>query len=229
MQQLISIIVVIVLIVVVYMLITGTYFGINEYFSSKASNASATAKYKITFVSEWGKDKNMINAPPNPHTGNMYLNVNNGKTTLFKEGKYASKGISITSMYGTIDDLLAATQNDPNIKKIYTDNVLVVPGKRSFNIEADTTNHYLSFVTMIAPSSDLFTGVSEFDLLKDNKWKTKMVIPLFVLKAGTDSGTAFTTKHYLKPNPDVITVRKDKFIYPDNKPKPIAFLVIEKI
>jgi hypothetical protein len=158
----------------------------------------------------------------------MFLATHNNNFDLFRRGNIASKGIANTSMYGTIDDLMESIQNNPNIYDVETAPVLMTPGQQTLNISADTNNHYMSFVTMIAPSADYFTGVSSFDLIKNNQWIDNMTIPLYVYDAGSDAETGFTTQHRPKQNPDPITLKNDTYLYPDNQIKPIAFLKINR-
>lgn len=187
----------------------------------------SVVKYNVDFVTMWGEDPS-INFPPNPHTGNMFLVTHNNNFELFQLGKLASKGISNTAMYGTIDDLLKMTSNNPNIGTVVTHNVLMAPGEVNMTIEIPPNKTNLSFVTMIAPSSDWFTGFN-LNLAPNNKWIDKMTIPLYVYIAGTDSNQGFVTKHNPKSIPDPISLKNDSYLFPDNKLKPIAYVNITKI
>jgi hypothetical protein len=199
------------------------------YFSKNKLSSSNKIFYKVQFISDWGNNRQEINAPSNPHTGNMFLISHNEKINLFKVGSYAPKGISNTSMYGTIDDLLAAFDRDRNHDGIARAPVLMTPGQQSLMISADEKFHYLSFVTMVAPSPDWFTGISGLNLIENGQWIRNKTIPLYVYDAGTDSGTAFNTEHYIREQPLPITLKNDTFLYPDGKLKPIAYLNITMV
>src|SRR5579872_3273335 len=84
--------------------------------------------YSVTFMSKWGLDPR-INHPSNPHTGNMFLVSHDNNFELFALGKLASKGVKQTSMYGTLDDLFAITNNNKHIGNIVTAGVLETPGE----------------------------------------------------------------------------------------------------
>jgi hypothetical protein len=183
--------------------------------------------YNVKFVTMWGADQS-INHPSNPHTGNMFLITHNSNFELFKVGQLASKGISNTSMYGTIDDLLKMVQNNHDIGSVVTNKVLMAPGEVNMTIGANSSKPILSFSTMIAPSSDWFTGFST-NLMSDNQWIKEITIPLYVYIAGTDSNQGFVTEHQPKNIPDPISLNQSPILYPNNQVKPIAYAVITKM
>jgi len=186
------------------------------------------ATYRVTFTSNWGKDP-LINHPPNPHTGNMFLVTHSNGFKLFEYGKLASKGVSTTSMYGTLDELFHITKGNENVGNIVTSNVLQTPGETNLMIDVTPDKRYLSFVTMIAPSSDWFTGFSSIDLKKNGEWVNSTTISLYVYVAGTDSNQGFTTEHKVRENALPITIKTDSFLYPKNTIKPIANVKITRI
>lgn len=223
------VVVIIIILIIWYLFFSNNQSNVtNEYFKN-TNNNSSTAVYNVTFMSEWGNNPKEINAPPNPHTGNMFLITQNGKIKLFNVGSYAIKGISNTSMYGTIDDLMMSFMNNNDVGQVVTAPVLKTPGQTTLTISADRNYHYLSFVTMVAPSPDWFTGISSLNLMPNGQWINRAIIPLFVHDAGTDSGMGFNTEHYLEQNPKQITLKNDTFLYPDGQLKPIAFLRIDRI
>lgn len=223
-----------------YFIIALIVIFILGYFSNKWLNGnkqiekfdnSGPAKYKITFVSDWGSDQQKINFPANPHTGNMFLITNNGQVQLFDVGTNASTAISNTAMFGTINDLQQLYKYNTNVGTIATNPVLMTPGKSSFFIDVYNDKPYLSFVTMVAPSPDWFTGTPKagVNLLAQNDWVKNISVPLYVYDAGTDSGQGFNTEHYIQNQPNPVTIKTDTFLYPDGLVKPIAYLQIDRI
>jgi hypothetical protein len=193
-----------------------------------STSEDSPTKYLIKFTSMWGKDPR-INHPENPHTGNMFLVSHDDEFELFKNGKFASKGVSQTAMFGTLDDLYTiANNNKQHIGKIVTSKVLETPGSSELMIDVSSDMHQLSFVTMIAPSSDWFTGFS-IDLMKNEKWINHTTIPLYVHIAGTDSNQGFVTEHKLRTVPEPIKIKQDNFLYPTGQVVPIAYVSIDKI
>ena len=186
------------------------------------------ATYHVMFTTKWGEDPS-ISHPPNPHTGNMFLVTHTDGFRLFENGKLASKGVSTTSMYGTLDELFKTTNGNENVGNIVTSNVLPAPGETNLMINVTPNKRYLSFVTMIAPSSDWFTGFSSIDLMKDGKWINGTTIPLYVYVAGTDSNQGFVTEHKMRKKALPIMIKTDSFLYPKNTVKPIAHVKITRI
>jgi hypothetical protein len=213
------------IILIVILVLLVVYWGYISMYEGFAVDRQAT--YNVKFITNWGADP-LINHPSNPHTGNMFLVTHNNNFKLFEVGKLASRGVSQTSMYGTIDDLNAMTSNNPNIGNIVTANVLEAPGEANLQITANSDKPILSFVTMIAPSSDWFTGFT-LNLIENGKWIDKMELPLYVFVAGTDSNQGFVTKHILRNVPEPIRIKNDKYLFPDGKLKPIAHAIITKM
>lgn len=189
-----------------------------------------TVHYHIKFMSMWGNDPR-INYPPNPHTGNMFLVSHDDKFKLFELDKYANKGVSQTAMFGTLDDLyVVAENNKKHIGNVVTSGVLQTPGSTDLLIGVTPSMSEISFVTMIAPSSDWFTGFS-IDLAKDGEWIDQTIIPLYVFIAGTDSNQGFVTEHKLRSSPEPIKINNDKLLYPNTNGQvvPIAYAIINKL
>jgi hypothetical protein len=196
--------------------------------SALSGGVRGSQKYKVTFTSDWGTNAN-INHPSDPHTGNMFLMTSRNDFDLFSVGDLASKGISQTSMYGTLDELLVLVKGKSNVGSVVTAPVLKLPGTATMNITADQANPYLSFATMIAPSPDWFTGISRLDLREGGNWVKSKTMPLYVYDAGTDSGTGFAVEHILETAARPIAIKTDSFLYPQGRVEPIGYLKIEAV
>lgn len=165
---------------------------------------NSDAEFIITFRTNWGKPGTGkilgYPVPPEeaPHTGNMFLAIHNHSYYPFKLGENASTGVANSAMYGTNDDLINEIKSQKNdYYKYYIAPVLQTPGMYQFNnVTANADYPYMSFVTMVAPSPDWFTGISSINLLNI---QTSASIPIYAYDAGTDSGTKFITlpKHPL--------------------------------
>ena len=226
---------IVIIIVVLFVLFVSYYLYTNyphilNYNSTYTNNnvdTTDTMSFNISFTSDWGKNEN-INAPPNPHTGNMFfITHNNLMAPLFKEHEYSSKGISNTSMFGTINDLMSEYKNIANVNHIYNSGVLMLPNTSTpIKITTNEKFPYLSFATMTAPSPDWFTGINYLDL---RNIKSQINIPLYMYDAGTDTGTIFTTEHTTRQPPVTITMKRDNYIYMNGNIQPIGHLIINPI
>ncbi len=188
------------------------------------------SKYKATLMLNWSGNP-QINAPSNPHTGNMFYVVQNGNLSLFQVGQLASKGISITAMFGTVDDLQAETRANPNILKTYTSPVLNENQKKqSIMLDLTPSFNSISFVTMISPSPDWFIGIPNMSLMKNGKWIDDITIPLYVYDAGTDKGMEFANvPDYPEKSAKPIEMIRGEPFYSSGNVIPIAFMNLKRV
>lgn len=227
----------VIIVLLILLLLSSSYWYLNNpyYLSSyleesySKSNNSNNQVYNIHFVTPWGSD-NTIAHPPNPHTGVMFLTNHDNQFDLFRVGQYASKGIGNTSVFGTVDDLVAETKNNPHIGNIVTSPVVMAPGQSDMKIMVGMNKPFLSFSTMIAPSSDWFTGFSSLNLFANGKWLNKVTLPLYPYVSGVNARQGFiqVNQYVPKQNPDPIRPKIDRFMYPSGNVKPIAYVTITR-
>ena len=74
------------------------------------------------------------------------------------------------------------------------------------NIEVNKTHHFVSAITMIAPSPDWFTGVHDYNLCNESngKWFGKRVKDLFLYDSGTDDAPTFV--HTNTPSKPIVPI-----------------------
>ena len=66
-----------------------------------------------------------------------------------------------------------------------------ITGNVSTLLKFNTAFSYISFASMIAPSPDWFMGISNVNLLSNNKWVDSLTVNIKVYDAGTEDGNAF--------------------------------------
>jgi len=207
------------IIIVIILLVVWLFSDNHEHFDN-----FPLRQYKVTFKSGWGDSSVPISYPPDPHTGTMFLAVHNASYAPFELNGYATPGVQRSAEFG-MSDLIAkeATQgpNARNVFKTYTGPVLMTPGQKDFIIQSNNDNHYLSFVTMIAPSSNWFTGASGIDL---NTVPYGIDIPLYAYDAGTDTGKEFKVLPKQPRIPHVpISQIQNGLLFPMNNGSTIPF------
>jgi len=211
-----------ILIIIILWLLYINYYKRNENYTNSEN------KFKITFKTMWGKQNVNIGYPSDPHTGNMFLAVHNNNYNLFENGKYASAGIEQSSEFGLNDNLIKeAINNSKNIKQYYTSPVLNTPGQTEFTVDASTIYPLFSFATMIAPSSNWFTGISSVNLFNVPK---NIDIPLYAYDAGTDTGVEFVTlpKHPRIPHRPISFITNG-VLFPNGNQIPFAFINVQSL
>lgn len=209
------------LIVLIIVLMVYFYYKDQRSVSSRPVNT-----YNVTFKTMWGNPQIPIGYPKDPHTGTMFVAVHDQQYVPFQVGNTASIGIQQSAEYGMSDELVKEVKSmGSHVWKYNVMPVLMAPGQKTFQIETNDTYHYFSFVTMIAPSSNWFTGAS-FDI---NKIPLNVDIPLYALNAGTDSGKEFITtpKHPLSPHQPISKIG-NSVLFPNSSAVPIAYLSISK-
>ena len=194
----------------------------------KGGNA---ASYKVTVKYLWGTKKISAKFPTGAHSGNMWLVSHSKKFHLFREGKLASKGISETAMFGTVDTLAKEASASGEIGSVMKAGVVDVPATfrfpKALKVQKDQV---VSFSAMIAPSPDWFVGANSISLRTTAGWISRLQVPLWAYDAGTDSGCGFYNAPDFPesvPKPIQYITGPPLFIY--TPPEPIAFLMFEKV
>ena len=72
-----------------------------------------------------------------------------------------------------------------------------VPAAKDIHFTMTPEHPLFSFITMIAPSPDWFTGVADVALYQDGTWIDAVELPLWAWDSGTDFGPTYTS-----PNDD---------------------------
>lgn len=166
--------------------------------------------YQLTFDALWSATEHPTNFPAgswpeipaaahySPIIGASHKEV----MTIWSSGDMAIEGVENVAETGDRSVLEAMIDGSPNVlSKILhpagfaTPDVTVGP----LTFEVDAENPLVSFVTMIAPSPDWFTGVSRLDLRDGGSFVDSLSVDLFAYDAGTEDGSLFATS-----NPDTV-------------------------
>ena len=92
-----------------------------------------------------------------------------------------------------------------------------VPSTLSLEFEANAKQPYMSFVSMLAPSPDWFTGASAVPLRQGEDWVETVTLPLWAWDAGTDSGTTYRAENTpTQPHQTVRLLATEHFLGSNN-------------
>jgi hypothetical protein len=183
-------------------------------------------RFLVTIQISWGDPRVPIGHPNDPHTGNMFLVTHNPYYSLFKVNNIASLGIRKSAEYGVVDELKMESQKSPDVYKIYTSDVLKAPGVRTFIIEDNSMFPLFSFTTMLAPSPDWFTGITNIDL----RSITNHTFPLYAYDSGSAYGSIFMTEpKYHRKMLIPISYKADAPFFPTGNVIPIGYININKL
>ena len=159
---------------------------------------SEGARYRVTFQATWSAATHPTNFPGGPHFSGLVGATHDADTRIWQSGELASDGIELMAETGgkskllaEIDGLIAAGTAHA---KLSGGGLSRSPGSISMEFDVVPAHHYISLVSMLAPSPDWFVGVSALSLLADDgTWKQREEVSLLLYDAGTDDGARFTS------------------------------------
>ena len=152
--------------------------------------------YDVTFVGEWTAQSHPNSFPADDHFSSTILFMHNDQSKLYEENQLASAGIEDMSEIGNNDALVNEMQaiiNANNGLEFVVGNCCIAGnGTDSLTINASQDFALLSYVAMIAPSPDWFTGISSAPLFIDGAWVESIEIDVIAYDAGTEEGNTFS-------------------------------------
>lgn len=163
---------------------------------------SEGASYSITFDSNWSQATHPHSSgslPAGAHWSPLVGAIHNEQVSFFEMGAVASQGIeniaetgSFTVFNNEVNNAIAddTAQEFLNFGDLDSD-----LGQITGSIEVNLDFHYLSLISMIAPSPDWIVAASNISLLDDtSNWiENDIVINLYAYDAGTDNGADYTS------------------------------------
>ncbi|HQU70998.1 MAG TPA: spondin domain-containing protein [Calditrichia bacterium] len=165
------------------------------------SDNATTARYRLTFKSNWNALDFPTNFPVNRHFSDLIGVVHREGAHIWEVGQTASTGIENVAELGVNTELEGEINSGTGMAgegelvsgggiPVDQDSVVL-----TFNITVDYP--CISLISMVAPSPDWFVGVENLSLRKDGDWIERMAVDLPVYDAGTDDGATFVA-----PNSD---------------------------
>ena len=152
------------------------------------------ATYRLIFQSSWSAQTHPLNFPSNAHYSPIIGISHDTNFTLWQIGQLASLGIEFMAELGD-NSLIIAEINTPtvanHIGSVFFGHRFDSPGQDSLIFTINNTRPFISFVCMLAPSPDWFTGITRLPLYRNKEWVDSLTIDLFVYDAGTDAGTFY--------------------------------------
>jgi len=164
--------------------------------------------YELTFDALWSAADHPTNFPagvwpevPSAAHYSPIIGASHAEAmTIWSMDSQAIEGVENVAETGDRSVLEAMIDGSPNVlSKILHPAGFASPdvtvGPISF--EVNDENPLVSFVTMVAPSPDWFTGVTRLDLRDGDGYVSSLSVDLFAYDAGTEDGMMFSTD-----NPD---------------------------
>ncbi|APX12464.1 spondin domain-containing protein [Tateyamaria omphalii] len=151
--------------------------------------AQETARYRVDVSLTWS-------APDlDAHWSRLIAFAHSSRYSLFRDGDTASSGVALVATNGRVNVLeaeLAEGRRRGRVGEHLLVPGIASPGAFSFELTVDEMQDYISFVTMLAPSPDWFSGVNGVHVRDGNVWRDDITVVLWPWDAGADSGPNYT-------------------------------------
>jgi len=190
--------------------------------------------YSCEFVNRWTAETHPEDYPNSAHWSPMVIASHNEKYSMWADKTPATKGVKSVAETGSVGAIKKElTDAGDNIGSSAVGGVFF-PNKNKHTISITDSlmmdeNHILiSSITMIAPSPDWFSGLTDFSPVKDGMWLTGFTVDTYPWDAGTDSGTTYaSTNTATKPQGDIFELVPEKlpnsvFLSKDGTVEPVA-------
>jgi len=118
---------------------------------------------------------------------------------MFADGHTSGSGIKSVAergrpriMRAELDEAIGRER----VKSVFqADGIASVPGRIAVEFPISESHSRVSFVTMLAPSPDWFTGLAGINLRDDAGWRDRAEYVLWAWDAGTDRGPSYASKN----------------------------------
>ena len=158
--------------------------------------AQPSATYIVTFDAVWSSATHPDGFPPGPHFSGLIGATHDDSFVMWEPGALATPGIESMAETGAKSllsgEIAAAMGGGGADTELSQGGINPSPGSVSLTFTANAGAHWVSLVSMIAPSPDWFVGVHGLSLCENDGWAQNVVVDLLAYDAGTDSGATYT-------------------------------------
>ena len=161
-----------------------------------AHAAADGARYRLELHISWSEKTHPVEWPEEGgHLSDLTGVTHNSRYVMFRDGHTASSGLKLVAENGRSSIMQAefaeAKRRERIGQVIYGEKLKHVPGTIVAEFDVGEEHPLVSFVTMLAPSPDWFTGAASVPLRAGGEWRDRVDGPLMAWDAGTDSGDTY--------------------------------------
>ena len=158
------------------------------------------ARYRLELDVTWSAQTHPHEWPAEGgHLSDLIGVTHHSRYVMFADGRTATTGMKLVAENGRASIIRAELDEADRRKRIgavfQADGLERVPGKIVVDFDAGVDHPLVSFVTMLAPSPDWFTGAASVPLHADGVWRARVEGLLLAWDAGTDSGVSYMAKN----------------------------------
>ena len=201
--------------------------------SPVTTGAETVARYRLEVTYNWSAQTHPDRFPDGAHMSGLFGVTHTGRYVLFRDGQTGSSGLALMAENGRDAVLLAewaeAMRRNRVGPSFEAPDLADLPGTVSVEFEVVPDHPYVSFVAMIAPSPDWFTGVASLPLQEADVWRDKIAVPLWAWDAGSDSGEEYDAENAeTQPRQSVRLLSVPQF-FGDQGLRPIGQAVLTRL
>ena len=179
--------------------------------------ADQVATFELTADISWSAETTPLDFPSTAHLSRLIGATHHSKHVLFRDGHTASSGLELVAENGRVATLKAEFTEAKRRGRLGTliegPDLPRVPGQISVKFETTETHPLLSFVMMVAPSPDWFTGAADIALMRENQWINEATFGLWAWDSGTDSGQTYSApNHDTQPQQSIRLLASPHFL-----------------
>lgn len=165
-----------------------------------SSALAEDVQYQLELDISWSGDSHPHDWPAGGgHMSGLIGATHHGRYVMFADGNTASSGVKSVAERGRPRILRAELDEAIRRKRVkdvfQADGIAAVPGRITMKFPVSETHSRVSFITMIAPSPDWFTGLAGVSLRNDAGWRDKATYVLWAWDAGTDRGPSYASEN----------------------------------
>jgi hypothetical protein len=197
-----------------------------------AAEAQSAARFRLEVVYDWSVATHPFEFPADPHFSDLFGITHDDRYVLFADGQTASGGIELMAENGRGGILRAEWDEAARKQRVghpFSAEGVVSPGRRTAEFTAEADHPYMSFVTMLAPSPDWFTGVSALPLTNKGAWIDAAEAMLWVWDAGTDGGATYAAENDDTQPRAVVRLLASPHVLDDGGLRPVGRVIIRRL
>jgi Spondin_N len=189
--------------------------------------------YRVTVEGTWTATSHPHEYPADAHFSWLTGATHDDGYRLFEAPGIATAGLEALAEDGELTpydaEIQAAIDQGSAGALFQARPIEIMPGTTTFEVTLDERHPLISLVTMIAPSSDWFTGVADVRLFENGAWLAEKSLALEAWDAGTDSGATFTSPDAdTMPRQSVRLLDSEHFA-PDGKVVPVGTVTFKRL
>lgn len=168
--------------------------------ATQAGGAMDAVEYTLVFKNAWTAATHPFEYPEagaisGPHYSGIVGATHNGSFSLFKQGAMPTPGLEMLSEMGKpspLDEEIKAAMGGGGVGALFTTGPLRdLRDSIVTTFRVDAAHPMVSFVAMIAPSPDWFTGAADVNLMEGGQWAQSKTLELYAWDSGGDDGATY--------------------------------------